>query len=184
MLGEHLDRHEAAQLFVVRQVDDRHAPVPEGPLDPVAPFCERLVQSFSSFCFFFFSATLVLAALVRLRRRNASDSRDQIVRRRSKVFLEGGGHASRVDRGERFLLQLLREARGSTGIAGGESLCDLVTSRRKRGRNGGRKLRRRGGPRSRAAPAAGETDRGRQGRDQVRTSRSGLPPLQASANPA
>ena len=53
------------------------------------------------------------------------------------------------------MLQLKREARGSTGIAVGESLCDLVTSCRKRGRDGGWKLRRRSGPRSRAAPATG-----------------------------
>src|SRR6185437_7483515 len=60
MLREDLDRHQAAQLFVVRQIDDRHAAVPEGSLDPIAPFCERLVQSFSSFCFFFFSRPLCL----------------------------------------------------------------------------------------------------------------------------
>src|SRR5580765_1491986 len=60
MLRDHLDRHEAAQLFVVRQVDVRHALVRERPYHPVARCCERLVQSFSSFCFFFFSRPLCL----------------------------------------------------------------------------------------------------------------------------
>ena len=88
----------------------------------------------------------------------------------SRFAKEGGASHTRTgirhaEVGE--LLQLLREARGSTGIARGESLCDLVTSRRKRGRDCGWKLRRRSGPWSRAPPTAGETDRGREGRERL-----------------
>ena len=110
MLREDLDRDEAAQLFVVRQIDDRHAAVGR----VFARSGSALLRASRSIVLlvllFLLLATLVFAVVVRLRRRDAPDSRDEIVRGGCEVFLKRGGHAAGVDRGERLLLQLLREA--------------------------------------------------------------------------
>src|SRR6476469_3727511 len=51
MFREHLDRNPAVELFVMREVDDRHAAVPKRPLDPVPAVRKRPGQS-SLPCFF------------------------------------------------------------------------------------------------------------------------------------
>src|SRR5712692_3151718 len=63
MLREHLDRDRAVQLFVVREIDDRHAAVAECSLDAIPPCSECLGQSFSSCLFLCWPLCLPLSCV-------------------------------------------------------------------------------------------------------------------------
>ena len=60
VLGEHLDRDETVQLFVVREIDDRHAAPAERPLDAIAACREKRLGQSPSPCFLFLPLPLCL----------------------------------------------------------------------------------------------------------------------------
>ena len=155
-------------------------PRAERSLDPVAARSECLAQS--SFSCFFFSCPCACRSRVAAPAGTHWIRESEIPHGRPELLLERCGDTACIDRGDRFLLQLLRKAQCPAVIAAGERLRDLVAPGRQRRRDRRRKLRLRGGSLLRAAPATGETERDRQGRAQLRTFRSGLPPLQASGS--
>jgi hypothetical protein len=134
------------------------------------------------FLLLFLPAALVSALVLVLldrRRRDAANTCDQIVDAVLQRLEERSRNAPGVDRRDRLLLELLRQIRGSTVVAGIERARNAVALAREGYGQPALECRPRGGFVSGAAPAAGEDERGRERRAQITLSRSGLPPLQA-----
>ncbi|HEY8629720.1 MAG TPA: hypothetical protein VIL73_04125 [Gaiellaceae bacterium] len=92
----------------------------------------------------FLVLALVLAAVAWLRSGDALDSGEEIPDGRAELFLERARDTAGIDCGDRFLLELLREAQSPTVIAAGQRLRDLVAPGRQCRGNRSRKLRLRG----------------------------------------
>jgi hypothetical protein len=69
------------------------------------------------------------------------DPGEEIPDGRAELLLECSRDTAGVDCGDRFLLEVLREAQSPTVIAAGQRLCDLVAPGRQCRGNWRRKLR-------------------------------------------
>jgi hypothetical protein len=126
----------------------------------------------------------ILGVLVVLRRRHALDPRGEVNDPVEQRLLERCGDPVRVDRADRLLPEAFRKLQGLAAVTGVERRGDGVALLRERRGEWPGKLGLRGGVSFGAAPAAGEAQCGRESRTQITPCRSGLPPLQASVNPA
>jgi hypothetical protein len=126
----------------------------------------------------------ILGVFVVLRRRHALDPRGEVNDPVEQRLLERCRDPVRVDRADRLLPEAFCTVQGLAAITGVERRGDGVALLRERRGEWSGKLGLRGGVSFGAAPAAGEAQCGRESRTQITPCRSGLPPLQASGNPA
>src|SRR5207249_300140 len=147
-----------------------------------ADTCRRRASRSIVFPVLVLASPLALSVLFRWRR--ALNSSDKVPDRRGELLLERARDPTLVDALDRLVLQAASLVECAARITGVEGRGDLVAPRRKLRRDQRGKLRPRSGAVFGSAPAAGEEQRGRQGRAQLTPSRSDLPPLQASRTPA